>query len=373
MTRITFLKSMDLPLPSVSTPSSITCSKTFNTSRCAFSISSNSTTEWGALRTASVNCPPSSYPTYPGGGPVSRDAVCFSMYSLMSIRINASSVSNMNSDRAFANSVFPTPVGPRKIMDAMGFEGSFNPARDRWMDCVTTSIASSCPTTRSWSLDAMANTLFFSESSILLAGMPVHALMTLAISSATTSSLSNFSSSPPSASICACSSSNGSAASNRASNSGSVPYLSSAARSKSYSRSAFSISNFTWAICSCNSIVPSTAPFSAIHRSVRFFCRIFFSTSFCSMCSRRCRLASAAFPSNAADRSLERESFSISSWMMRLSTSSRMVGLDVSSFLSLAQASSIRSMALSGKNRSGKYRLLNFAAANNASSLILTP
>mmetsp|Transcript_18956 Transcript_18956/g.41047 ORF Transcript_18956/g.41047 Transcript_18956/m.41047 type:complete len:252 (-) Transcript_18956:717-1472(-) len=45
MTRMTFLKLIALPFPSVRIPSSITCSNTFNTSLCAFSISSNNTTE----------------------------------------------------------------------------------------------------------------------------------------------------------------------------------------------------------------------------------------------------------------------------------------------------------------------------------------
>ncbi len=40
-----FLKSTVRPWPSVSRPSSITCSSVLNTSVCAFSISSSSTTE----------------------------------------------------------------------------------------------------------------------------------------------------------------------------------------------------------------------------------------------------------------------------------------------------------------------------------------
>ena len=38
--------------------------------------------------------------TYPGGAPMRRETVCFSMYSDMSMRITASSVSNMNSASA---------------------------------------------------------------------------------------------------------------------------------------------------------------------------------------------------------------------------------------------------------------------------------
>ena len=94
MITIVFLKSTFRPRLSVNCPSSNNCNRMLNTSGWAFSISSSNTTEYGLRRTFSVNCPPSSYPTYPGGAPTSRDTANFSMYSLMSIRINASSVSN---------------------------------------------------------------------------------------------------------------------------------------------------------------------------------------------------------------------------------------------------------------------------------------
>ena len=55
-----FLKSTLRPLPSVSRPSSMICSRILNTSGCAFSISSKSTTAYGCRRTCSVSCPPSS-------------------------------------------------------------------------------------------------------------------------------------------------------------------------------------------------------------------------------------------------------------------------------------------------------------------------
>ena len=44
-----------LPCESVTRPSSNTCNKILNTSGCAFSISSNKTTEYGLLLTASVS------------------------------------------------------------------------------------------------------------------------------------------------------------------------------------------------------------------------------------------------------------------------------------------------------------------------------
>ena len=54
-----FLKSITLPWPSVSRPSSSTCNKTFHTSSCAFSTSSNSTTACPSLATGPVRCPSS--------------------------------------------------------------------------------------------------------------------------------------------------------------------------------------------------------------------------------------------------------------------------------------------------------------------------
>ncbi len=43
----------------------------------------------------------------------------------------ASSVSNKYAAKALANSVLPTPVGPRKMKLAVGRLGSAKPARDR--------------------------------------------------------------------------------------------------------------------------------------------------------------------------------------------------------------------------------------------------
>ena len=109
MIRITFLKSVERPLWSVNFPWSITWSKILNTSGCAFSISSKSKTQWGFWSTPSVNKPPWSKPTYPGGAPISLLMACFSMYSDISNLIN--STPNVSAN-CFATSVLPTPVGP---------------------------------------------------------------------------------------------------------------------------------------------------------------------------------------------------------------------------------------------------------------------
>ena len=91
---IVFLKSTVLPFESVARPSSKICNNKFNTSGCAFSISSNKTILYGFLLTASVNCPPSSYPTYPGGEPINLDTLNFSIYSDISILTICLSSSN---------------------------------------------------------------------------------------------------------------------------------------------------------------------------------------------------------------------------------------------------------------------------------------
>ncbi len=97
----------------------------------------------GNLRTASVSCPLSSYPTYPGGAPTSLETVCRSWYSDISIRTILFSLLNRNSARAFASSVFPTPVVPKKMKEPIGRFVSCNPARLRRIASETAPMASS--------------------------------------------------------------------------------------------------------------------------------------------------------------------------------------------------------------------------------------
>ena len=68
------------------------------------------------------------------GAPMSRETENFSMYSDMSIRTSESSSPKSTSETARASSVFPTPVGPRKIKEPIGRLGSFRPVRDRRME-----------------------------------------------------------------------------------------------------------------------------------------------------------------------------------------------------------------------------------------------
>ena len=111
------------------------------------------------------------------------------MYSDMSMRTMARSLSNRYSASAFASSVLPTPVGPRNKNEPMGRFGSDSPARLRRMAPATEDTASSWPTTRSCSLSSKSTSLAISPCIIFCTGMPVHVDTTSAISSSDTSSL----------------------------------------------------------------------------------------------------------------------------------------------------------------------------------------
>src|SRR5579885_2450038 len=75
--------------------------------------------------------------------PKRRETVCGSMYSDISRRIMLSSPPKSSAASAFASSVFPTPVGPRKRNEPIGRFGSFRPARERRMARATAAMASS--------------------------------------------------------------------------------------------------------------------------------------------------------------------------------------------------------------------------------------
>ena len=108
------------------------------------------------------------------------------MNSLMSILMSASSLPNMNSARALASSVLPTPVGPRKTNEPMGRFGSFRPARARRTALETISIASCWPMTRLCRSSSMWRSRWDSSSAMRMTGMPVHIETTWAISSSST-------------------------------------------------------------------------------------------------------------------------------------------------------------------------------------------
>ena len=65
------------------------------------------------------------------------------MYSDISTLIRASSLSKSSLAKTLANSVLPTPVGPKNINDPIGFFGSFNPTLVLLIALTNLSIASS--------------------------------------------------------------------------------------------------------------------------------------------------------------------------------------------------------------------------------------
>ncbi len=93
-------------------------SSRLNTSGCAFSISSSSTTAYGRRRMLLGELAAFLVADVAGRRPIRRLTLCFSMYSDMSIWMRASSSPNMNSARRLASNVLPTPVGPTKMNDA---------------------------------------------------------------------------------------------------------------------------------------------------------------------------------------------------------------------------------------------------------------
>ena len=110
------------------------------------------------------------------------------MYSLISIRIIFSSLSNNNSVNFLANWVFPTPVGPRKINEPIGFLGSLSPALLRCIAITIFLTASSWPITLDLRVDSISANRSISCAATRCTGIPV----IMATTSATCSSSTNF-------------------------------------------------------------------------------------------------------------------------------------------------------------------------------------
>ena len=145
---IALRKSTRRPLASVRCPSSRIWRRMLKTSGCAFSTSSSRTTRSSCGgRPRSAGRPRRSRRSREARRPAG-DTLWRSMNSLMSILMSASSLPNMNSASAFASSVFPTPVGPRKMNEPIGRFGSLRPARARRTAFEMISIASCWPMTR---------------------------------------------------------------------------------------------------------------------------------------------------------------------------------------------------------------------------------
>mmetsp|Transcript_36630 Transcript_36630/g.85069 ORF Transcript_36630/g.85069 Transcript_36630/m.85069 type:complete len:265 (-) Transcript_36630:257-1051(-) len=262
------------------------------------------------------------------------------MNSLMSMRTIWSSLSNRKPARALHSSVLPTPVGPRNRKLPSGRFGSDRPARERRIASLTAWMASSWPTTRSCSLPSICSSFSRSPCISLDTGMPVARATTSAISSAPTSvrSRRGLPESPALPASLAW------ASLSVFSSSGRRPYCSSATLLKSPLRLRSSICCLMRSISSLTWAEPWAWAFSAVQISSR---SSYSRWSFCSSSS-----ISAKRFCEPSSFSLRTASRSILSWIIRRSSRSIASGLESISILILAAASSIRSMALSGRKRS---------------------
>ena len=226
------------------------------------------------------------------------------------------------------------------------------------MALATAIMPFSWPTTLFPSLSSILMSFSFSPSINLTTGMCVHLAMTSAISSLSTSSLSIFLSfwSPVSFLF---------SSSSFFSSSIRVPYFSSAALERSPSRSA------TWAWDLADSSFSFISPIFAIAAFSCFQCPTI--SSVCDFRSFSSFSSLASLSLDALSFSFFRASLSISIWVIFLCISSISAGMLSISILNLEVASSIRSMALSGRNRSVIYLWESVAAATRAESFILTP
>ena len=92
----------------------------------------------------------------------------------------------MASANALANSVLPTPVGPKNINEPIGRFGSFKPLRARRIARETAEMASSWPTTRLCKTFSSCMRRSLSLRCNWVTGTPVHCATTWAMSSAVT-------------------------------------------------------------------------------------------------------------------------------------------------------------------------------------------
>src|SRR5216683_862462 len=109
------------------------------------------------------------------------------MNSDMSSRTIASSLSKRKRASWRASSVFPTPVGPRKMNEPIGRLESFRPARARRTAWEMTLTASSWPIRRAWMSSSMRSRRVDSSSTRRDTGTPVQALTISAMCSSLTS------------------------------------------------------------------------------------------------------------------------------------------------------------------------------------------
>ena len=331
-----FLKFTVRPWPSVSRPSSSTCRSTLKTSGCAFSISSRSTTRVGLAPHRLGELPALLVADIAGrGADEPRHRVLLHVLG----HVEADHVVLVVEERRGQR---PRQLG---LADAGGPEeeeradralGSLMPARARITASATARTASSWPTTRWCSSSSRRRSFCISPSISFETGMPVHRETTSAMSSSSTSSL--ISRRPPAA---ARASSSSQLALERGQ--GPVLQLGHAVQVVGARRLLDLDLHLLDALAGAGAAArwpPSRAPTA---RAASWP-----GPAGPSAPSR----ASARRSRDAASVSFFSASRSISSCRMRRVISSSSAGIESISVRSRAAASSTRSMALSGRNRS---------------------
>ena len=252
----------------------------------------------------------------------------------------------------------PTPVGPKNKKLPIGRFSLESPALFRLTALAIASSASSCPTTFSFKYVFIFRYFSRCVANIFCTEIPVHLLKI----SATLSSSTRFLSKTPFSHIfsqrfsrsfsCACAA-------------GILPYSISAAAVKSpFCLAKFAL-NFSSSMSFLACEILSKTLFSSLNlASSAFFVSFKFAISF-SISFKRAKFASLSSIFNASRSTL-------SAVISRFDLANSYGSLSIC-ILSSAAASSIKSIALSGKNLPLIYLSLRRDAATNALSLMLTP
>ena len=242
------------------------------------------------------------------------------------------------------------------MKEPIGLLGSLSPALALNTASATKSTASSCPITLLWRRLGRCSSFSLSLSTSFVTGIPVHFDIISAISSSVTSSFNSWALLFAWFSL---------SLSSFFSSSGSFPCFSIASSSKSYLLSASSILCLVCSISFCRSFIFIIFSFSSSHwLFIELYCSFKIASSFWRSSSLVFDDVSVSFLSACC---------SISICMIFLLIASSSVGMLSISVLIIEAASSIRSIALSGRNLSEMYLFDSTAQAIIALSVILTP
>ena len=150
MTTIAWRKSIVRPLASVTRPSSRICSRIAVTSGCAFSISSNSTTQYGRRRTGSVELARlrRGRRTRAARRAGARSVCDFGVFGQVDAHERVVGAEQRVRERARELGLADAARDRRTRKPPTGLRGSLSPARARRIASATVRSPPSCPTTR---------------------------------------------------------------------------------------------------------------------------------------------------------------------------------------------------------------------------------